>query len=708
MQQPGAFFSESLHTFVLCNFAVAQPLFDLLSRNAEFFVVRRSEPVDIFLLILLLCVVLPAAIVGVEGGARLIHQRLGERMHDLVVASLVTGTALPVVKHVGGLPGPALLLAASLLGVATAIAYRRFSAVRLFMTTLSPALLLFPGLFLFNSPISKLVFAKTEAEVIRTKVDSAIPVVLVIFDELALTALMDEYRQIDAMRYPHFAALARQATWFRNATTVSSNTEHAVPAILTGNYPDSSHLPIATDHPRNLFTLLSSSYEVQVFGTATQLCPDWLCSRDPQDLVQRMRSLLSDLDIVYLHTLLPTDLSTGLPTITQNWMDFTHRLPPGQHTQTERESIFKRLLAIVTKDVQGDRTEQFMHFVEAITAVKRPTLSFLHILLPHSPYHHLPSGKTYSTDGGLVGIAAGRWGDDEWAVTQSYQRYLLQVSCADTLLGNLLSHLKAIGLYDHALIVITADHGMSFRPNDLSRTVTKTNLQDLMPVPLFIKAPHQHEGALSDRTVEIIDILPTIADILGIRLPWPVDGRSAFAQSVPERDTKVIFFGDNQNLVVDPVALEAAVSLAVKQKLALFGSGTQTEGLFTIGPFHELVGRRVEEIAMEGAANATIDLDRAHLFTQVDLQRNFVPAQITGTVHPNGASAAPLNLAIAINGTIRAVTRSWTFPIEGALGKWSAIVDERFFHAGQNDVEIFLVSTSRGKPILQRPKQLTR
>lgn len=87
---------------------------------------------------------------------------------------------------------------------------------------------------------------------------------------------------------------------------------------------------------------------------------------------------------------------------------------------------------------------------------------------------------------------------------------------------------------------------------------------------------------------------------------------------------------------------------------------------------------------------------------------NFVPAQITGTFHPNGAVSPSSHLAVAINGTIRAVTRGWTFPMEGVLGKWSAIVDQQSFRVGRNDVEVFIISTSKGKSILHRPVKLTR
>ena len=54
---------------------------------------------------------------------------------------------------------------------------------------------------------------------------------MVIFDELPLTSLMDEKRQIDPVRYPNFAALADDGYWFRNATTVTDYTVQAVPAI---------------------------------------------------------------------------------------------------------------------------------------------------------------------------------------------------------------------------------------------------------------------------------------------------------------------------------------------------------------------------------------------------------------------------------------------------------------------------------------------
>ena len=72
--------------------------------------------------------------------------------------------------------------------------------------------------------------------------------------------------------------------------------------------------------------------------------------------------------------------------------------------------------------------------------------------------------------------------------------HLLQVGAVDRWLGELLEHLNDTGLHDRSLLVLTADHGVSFRPGDHARYATRTTFQDVLPVPLFIKAPFQQQG----------------------------------------------------------------------------------------------------------------------------------------------------------------------------------------------------------------------
>ena len=706
--KPGRDFAiDSLHIFVLCGFAIAQPLLDLMGRTAEFFVVRRSQPTDVLLLVLLVCLLLPALLVLVEAAAGVLGQRVRQAVHGVIVAGLVAAIALPALKRVDGIPGVYLVAGAALLGVALTVTYLRFAPLRFYLTVLSPAVLIFPGLFLFYSPVSKVVFPPPQPEVAYPKVKATAPIVMVILDELPVTSLMDERRRIDPIRYPNFAALAQDATWFRNATTVAAYTPKALPAILTGKYPEGKRQPTAVDHPRSIFTLLAGSYHLKVSEPLIQLCPEQLCADEKESGSQRMQSLVSDLSLVYLHLLLPQEFRSGLPSITETWRDFAGDATKAGNNQKRSPKFKQWWRERVQRIWHNDHRDHFVEFVNGIDSTEEPTLYFLHNMLPHYPYEYLPSGKNYRTDRRLYGLdPQGIWYDDEWVVLQGYQAHLLQVGSVDTLIGRLLARLKKVGLYDRSLIVITADHGVSFRSGDNRRTLTETNFQDIMAVPLIIKAPYQQEGKVNDRHVESIDILPTMADILGMDLPWPVDGHSALDTSVAERQQKVIYTPSarktRKKRLTFPATILDARNVALERKLTLSGSGAISENLFKIGPYSDLVGRRVADVAVGGDADVKLELYQPNLFARVKPNSAFVPAHIMGYVRSGWEVEAPLNLAVAINGTIRATTRTYIFPLPGKRKVWSAVVEEGSFHAGQNEVEVFVIHSSRGKPVLAR------
>ncbi|MEF9437906.1 MAG: hypothetical protein L0922_03860, partial [Candidatus Mariimomonas ferrooxydans] len=242
-KQKREFLIDALHIFILVSLALSKPLY-VLSRNAGIFVTRHSKPIDVILLVLILCVLLPALLVFVQMLAGLFGRRFRKGVHYLIVAGLLTVIALTVLKGIIGFPGIILLTGAVILGMVVTVAYIRFIPVRNFLTFLLPAIFLFPGLFLFNSQVTKIVFPVKEPSAMKVKIDNPVPVVMVIFDEFPITSLMDEHRQIDPVRYPNFSALAKNSYWFRNATTVSGSTLVAVPAILSGSYPkDPSSIP---------------------------------------------------------------------------------------------------------------------------------------------------------------------------------------------------------------------------------------------------------------------------------------------------------------------------------------------------------------------------------------------------------------------------------------------------------------------------------
>lgn len=720
--------SDSLHVCVLTGFAIAQPLFDLLARHAEFFAARRAAPIDIAMFVVCLSVVLPALLVGVEWLIGWYRQQIRSWLHTLLVASLSTViilqglNTLPTLPTLGGqnvMPGILLVMSALVLGGIAALSYTRFAPVRQFVTLLTPAILIFPGLFVFASPVTSLLFPTTHRRLEPLSIPSPPPIIMVVFDEFSLTALLDEQYQIDPIRYPHFATLAREATWFRNTTTVSSNTLVAVPAMLSGQYPNRPRLPIAADHPHNLFTLLEGTYAFNVHETRTQLCPERLCGsgilKRPR-LGKRLSALLSDVSIVYLHLLLPSDWRPSLPSISQDWVNFAAPAPQPSLNQAARTGAQNRAklgdwLKGVRLERPQDRPQRVLDFIDTLHPTPQPTLHFLHVLLPHIPYLWLPSGKAYTLDYDLPGLDtnAARWSTDKWVALQAQQRALLQVGLVDALLGKLLAQLKSNGLYERSLLIVTADHGVSFRPGDFRRIVTQTTFPDIMPVPLFIKAPGQHEGHISDRAVEIIDIIPTVADLLGIDLPWAADGRSALDTSLPERPTRSLYSSCASCSSSDASAqrqefshIAPALKAAVQRQLRLFGSGTLSPRLFQVGPVPQLVGKRVNEIGVSTQSPIRISLDFPQLFSQVDLQGSFLPAYITGSVFFPTSDSLPVSIAVAINGTIQAVAQPWSVSLKGRHGSWSAVVPETAFQTGQNAVDVFVVSDVTGQPSLAR------
>ena len=294
------------------------------------------------------------------------------------------------------------------------------------------------------------------------------------------------------------------------------------------------------DYPNSIFTLLGDTYDLKVHEPITSLCPSDLCAREKGLLGRRMTSLLADLKAVYLHILLPLDLADGLPVVTETWKDFTS----GDTAQVHGggDGIPSRLEAgtrhAISNELKKDRGALFRRFVESIHETEGPTLYVYHCYLPHAPWIYLPSGKRHNLKPVNRGLVDKKWSDNHRYAAEAFKGHLLQLGFVDRLLGEFLDRLKTTGLYHNSLIIVTADHGISFRPGDESRHVTQTNYMDILPIPLFIKLPGQQIGMVDDRNVELIDILPTISDILDISLPFRVDGRSMFDKTKPERGGK--------------------------------------------------------------------------------------------------------------------------------------------------------------------------
>jgi hypothetical protein len=222
-----------------------------------------------------------------------------------------------------------------------------------------------------------------------------------------------------------------------------------------------------------------------------------------------------------------------------------------------------------------------------------PSLWYVHFMLPHSPWQYLPSGERYSVRPAPGWGADEVWNPNQTAVDQDWQRHLFQLGYADTVLGRLVARLRATGLYDRALVVVTADHGISFRAGQKRRPLSPANLQDIAYVPLFVKAPGQQQGQVVTGLARTIDIVPTIAREVRVPIPWQVDGHSLLGPRPVERNVVLIKDGGRRFVVPAP-ALQRLHEQALRREVALFGSGQPLSMVFAVGPDRKLLGHSFE------------------------------------------------------------------------------------------------------------------
>jgi len=671
--------------WVLFVLALAQPLLDILGRNAEFFLARSAPPLDIILLAVSLTIILPLIVGFVVVGVRRVHEPTGRVLHGLILASLATLLALQIIELTSlskASPWIELALAAGA-GVVLAVAFYRFDSMRSAARFASIAPFVILGLFIFASSASQLVFSSSAiAQPAEIAVGNPVPVVMVVFDEFPAASLMDEDGEIQEDLYPGFARLATDGTWFSNAVTTQQQTENALPAILSGRNPSPNKIPTAGDHPFTLFTLLADSYELEVIESVTDLCPEYACentTRPEFSARERWATLVADLRVVAGHLFLPSDWTAGLPSIDASWSNFSG----GEN------GVFDIIDRFQDATYEDGRITPIVQFNESIAASDSDaTLYYMHALLPHVPWEYLPTGQKTISSVVAPGSKGPGWGSDEWLVDQGYQRHLLQVGYADKIVVDLIARLESQGMYDDALIVIMADHGVAVRPDIFHRRwATADTIGDIAAIPLFVKRPHQDAGGTDGYRAEIIDVLPTITDVLQIDVPWSMEGVSLFSDDRPERIESQI--DGAEGVITFGVDGSEALALA-RRKIEHFGS----DGPFGLAPpgYDDLLGVTVAAITLEEPDLYSAFLFNSTNYKDVDLSAPALPTWVRGTVTTPNEDYQREIVAVAVNGEIAAITR--TFETDKGETAYGMMIPPDALVDGPNDITLLLIKTT--------------
>lgn len=103
------------------------------------------------------------------------------------------------------------------------------------------------------------------------------------------------------------------------------------------------------------------------------------------------------------------------------------------------------------------------------------------------------------------------------------QGYLAATAYADDCVGVTLDALEASGKLEQTIVVLWSDHGLHL--GQKQRWGKSTLWGESLRVPLLMRVPGYTPGACT-RAVGLIDIYPTIMDLLRITPPYSLDGRS--------------------------------------------------------------------------------------------------------------------------------------------------------------------------------------
>ena len=523
------FRTTALAVVGLTGFAISQPVLSVLGDDVATLALHGVDGIELVLFALLVAAVPPILIcVGLWLSTR--RPRLGRLLRDVALGSLVALFSVQLAKQVGIETGWVQLVLAIGAGVAFVSGYERFAQVRVWASFTAVLPVLAMGAFLFVAPSSALL-TTPDVDVERVDAEGLPNVVVIVLDELPTRSILGPDGEMDAARFPNLARFAGDASWYRHHTSLSPVTQAAVPSMLSGRLP-TSEAPIYANHPDNLFTLLAPTHELEVLESGTALCPYASCGLAGVDID---RAGLSDLMDVTAE-MWRERVALG-PEQVSSLDDFAENVVAPGELASGSES--RPGIGDDPEEMVG-RAERVDSFIESLDHDGTPSLFYLHLMLPHGPFLLYPDGEPYGvydqTSATLPKddrVLRHSWND--WTARVSEQRHLLQATYADRMLGEVLEALQVADLYDDSVIVVTSDHGISFETRTIGRQVSAATIDAIAYSPLFIKAAGSSGGRIDDSNVMAIDLLPTIAALLGVEPAWETDGAPVGSQEVLAR-----------------------------------------------------------------------------------------------------------------------------------------------------------------------------
>ena len=656
-----------LALFAFCGFAIGAPLLGVLGDNPEIFVFNGLDNwTTMVATVVVVAVVPPLVLWGFELAAAAIDRRVGVVVHVAFIGVLALLACIQLAKYQIGLSNEVAVTLVSVVVAAGATAlYVFFPPIELWTRIMAVIPLVAAISFLFWSPTSDLQRNEEAVEVSRGSDHP--PVVLLVLDELPTRTLMDETGTVDATRFPNFAALAQMSTWFRDYTTNATLTNKAVPAMLTGRNPTGQRA-MWTAQPDNIFRMMAPTHDLAVFEAFTRLCGVTACESDiVSDGSTNLGRFLEQTADLYGQRVSPGVDEVFHGDFEEDVVDLVgeEERPLPALEGNEGDFLFMRSLEFSTAV-----PARFEGFLQSIGEPSdRPGFHFLHLVLPHQPWRYYDDGQLYFSDELDENRPYSRDNSDgDWVSAFAEQRHVIQSQYADGLVGAMLARLEQVGMLDEAVVVVVSDHGISFEPGTPVRELSEDSLDSLAFSPLFIKTPGQTDGIVDDSNVMAVDLVPTIAELVGVDVGYEVDGVAVGSADQSDRgNAKYIYDVEDdlaQNIrgVIDYAAEDTRPDPGPQWIGPSREGASSTDGLAELAGIGHLLGRELDDVVT--SVEGTVEVDRLDRHESPDDQ---LEAIVTGR-----SDRTEGTILIAVDGRI--VAGSPLYEFRGAPGSFAALL----------------------------------
>jgi len=330
---------------------------------------------------------------------------------------------------------------------------------------------------------------------------------------------------------PNIDAFARQGTVFKNFYSASNFTGPSLSSILTGVYPSEHHVYHLMGRVQAKYANKTLAHLMRSAGYTTgAFVSNWAAYYITENLKSGYDFLPA-----------PTFQKGGL----QRLWEATGSLH--QHTGIGNRVDEYRDLMAMWNSVAGlpDDLSQRMPAAESFAQARKilaqmPDGFFLwvHVMSPHPPYRpgaaerglFIPDDqlRTFEDEeNDSTRLAIPRIYGPEWQnkVDQRRLAYDEFVATADSAFGSFMSELESSGKLRNTTVIVSADHGESFR-GGVYQHGGRYLTRPVLHIPLIIRTPNQREGRTVAFVADQTSLAPTVLELAGQPKPDWMRGQS--------------------------------------------------------------------------------------------------------------------------------------------------------------------------------------